>query len=76
MKPGDIRPTKGTKAKTLRAPAIHMKEESLAGPHAGLDPDGVRAAAEPGAKIPVRIEFTIGKEIIPAHTQRGGTYPL
>ena len=76
VKPGDIRPTKNTTTKTLRALAIHVIEEGLAGPYAGLDPEEVRTAAEPGTMLPVRVEFTIGKEIIPAHTQRGGTYPL
>ena len=76
VKPGDIRPTKDTTTKTLRALAIHMIEEGLAGPYAGLDPEEVRTAAEPGTMLPVRVEFTIGKEVIPAHTQRGGKYPL
>ena len=76
VKPGDIRPTKNTTTKTLRALAIHMIEEGLAGPYAGLDPEEVRTAAEPGTMLPVRVEFTVGKEIIPAHTQRGGKYPL
>jgi hypothetical protein len=76
VKPGDIRPTKDTTTKTLRALAIHIIEEGLAGPYAGIDPEKVRAAAEPGAMLPVRVEFTEGKEIIPAHTQRGGRYSL
>ena len=40
VKPGDIRPTKQTTSKTLRALAIHVIEEGLAGPYAGLGPNG------------------------------------
>ena len=76
VNPGDIRPIKDTTTKTLRALAIHITEEGLAGPYAGIDPNEVRAAADPGDMLPVRVESTVEKEIIPAHTQRGERYPL
>ena len=73
IKPGDIRPIAGTKDKTLRALAIHIVQNQLAGPYAGIDPETVNAAGKPGELIPVRVEFTLGKEIIPAvHSKSKG----
>jgi hypothetical protein len=62
IKPGDIRPIAGTKDKTLRALAIHIVQNQLAGPYAGINPETVNAAGKPGEMIPVRVEFTLGKE--------------
>ena len=76
IKPSDIRPIAGTKEKTLRALAIHIVQNQLAGPYAGINPEEVNAVGKPGEMIPVRVEFTLGKEIIPAVHNKARSYPL
>ena len=76
IKPSDIRPIAGTKEKTLRALAIHIVQNQLAGPYAGINPEEVNAVSKPGEMIPVRVEFTLGKEIIPAVHNKARAYPL
>ena len=76
IKPGDIRPISGTKEKTLRALAIHVVENKLAGPYAGIDPEEVNAMGKPGEMIPVRVEFALGREVIPAVHNTASAYPL
>ena len=76
IKPGDIRPIAGTKDKTLRALAIHIVQNQLAGPYAGIDPEEVNAVGKPGEMIPVRVVFTLGKEVIPAVHNKARAYPL
>ena len=76
IKLSEIRPIKGTTEKTLRALAIHMVHNQLAGPYAGINPEEVNAVGKPGEMIPVRVEFTLGKEIIPAVHNKARAYPL
>jgi hypothetical protein len=43
----------------------------------GLDPSSPQLdQLDPGTMVPVRVEFTLGKEIIHAHLARAATYPL
>ena len=70
IKPSDVRPIAGTKEKTLRV------QNQLAGPYAGINPEDVKAVGRPGEKIPVRVEFTLGKPIIPATQNKAKSYPL
>ena len=63
--PSDIRPIYGTKEKTLRALAIHVVENQLTGPYADIDPEGVNAMGKPGEMMPARVEFTLGRGVIP-----------
>ena len=54
IKPSDIRPISRTKEKTLRALAIHVVENQLASPYAGIDPEEVNAMGKPGEMIQYR----------------------
>ena len=75
MKPSDIRPIVGTKENTMKALAIHIVQNQLTGPYAGINPEEVNAVGRPGKMIPVRVKLTLGKEIILAVHNKARAYP-